>query len=230
MPLRNNMFVENKNKLPADHELKLSNLGLKEPKGRAWPWEKRIEVVSKWLVLQNMRVVSEQTGVHYEVIKDWKNSDWWDDLVEQIKKTKELELDNKLSKIIDRSLAVVADRLENGDLILNNKTGELVRKPVSMKDSAKVASDLLAKQILIKEKSETVQIKKESVKEQLALLAQEFSKWNKRQLKNSATDAVIAKETHLAVHDQRETELQEGSGEVHLQTGSSEEADSSERS
>lgn len=174
-----------------------------------------------------MRLVGATTGVDYALIRQWKMQPWWSDLEKEIRATQNIEMDTKLSKIVEKSMAVTMDRLENGEMVLNNKTGELVRKPVAMRDAAKVATDFMQRQQVIrKDESETTQVSQVSVTEQLKTLAMEFAKWqSKAQAKAEALD-VEFKEIEGdsdAVYEEREEGLQTGSEGVYLETGSEEE-------
>lgn len=216
--------------LPEDSEYRVSRRNIKRlAPGRQWPWEKKIEVVTKYLALGNVRMVSELTGVGVDTIYDWKNSDWWHDAVTEIKKTRTMKLDTKLSQLVDKSLEVIADRLENGEVVVNNKTGEIVRRPVSLRDSGRIANDLLAKQILLEEKSQQAEVRETTMQETLSLLAQEFSKWQKIGQKQSAVE-VPFKEVSDAVHAEREKGLQEGERGVQQPPGCEEEESCEERS
>lgn len=157
-----------------------------------------MEVVSRYMLLGNMRVVAEQTNVPYSTLVDWKRSDWWPDMVDQIRRQKKNKTNESLTKIIESSLEVVQDRLENGDFVLNNKTGEIVRKPVSVKDANQIAASLLQRQQVLEDFIEKNDKTQDTVQEVLAQLAGEFKRWNK----SGATD-VAFKEKNLAIHDQR---------------------------
>ena len=77
---------------------------------------------------------------------------------------------------------MVQDRLEYGDFVFNQKSGEVIRKPVSLRDATKTASDLMTRQAALhKEASEsTTNTATASVADQLKQLADEFAKFNKR--------------------------------------------------
>ena len=140
--------------------------------------EKRIEVVSQYLVLGNMKMVAAITGVRYDLIRTWKGQPWWKELEAEIRSTQNIEMDTKLTKIVDKSLDAVLDRVENGDYIYDQKSGEIRRKPAALRDVHRVSVDMLSKRELIRggadARKETTQI---SVQEQLKMLAQEFAKW-----------------------------------------------------
>ena len=100
----------------------------------------------------------------------------------EVRLTENIEMDSKLSKIVDKSLDGVIDRIENGEFFYDQKTGQVRRKPASLRDVAKVSVDLLTKRELLRgnatERKETTQV---SVTEQLKQLALEFAKWQQPQ-------------------------------------------------
>ena len=162
--------------------LNLSKLKRKHKKYATWPIEKKIEVVSQYLILGNMSLVSAVTGVNHQLIREWKGQPWWKEVETQVRATENLQMDNKLSKIVDKSLDAFLDRVEHGDFVYDNKSGQIKRKPVNMKDVAKVSVDLLTKRELLRgnatERKEVTQV---SVADQLKELALEFARWQKPQ-------------------------------------------------
>lgn len=158
------------------------NLKVKHIRHKTWPLEKRIEVVSQFLVLGNMKLVSATTGVGYDLIRAWKTQPWWAELEAEIRQTQNIEMDTKLSKIVDKSLDSVLDRVENGDFFYDQKTGQIKRKPANLRDVARVSVDILSKRELLRgnatERKETTQL---AITEQLKMLAAEFAKWQKPQ-------------------------------------------------
>lgn len=216
--------------------LRVTALSKKHKKHTTWPIEKRIEVVSQYLVLGNMSLVAAVTGVDHNLIRAWKSQPWWKEIEAQVRATENLQMDNKLSKIVDKSLDAVMDRVEHGDFIYDQRSGQIKRKPANMRDIAKVSVDLLSKRELLRgnatERKESSQV---SVADQLKELALEFARWQNPTKQKETIDVEMVevledKETEDAVHDEWEEGLQEGSGEVYVETGSSEEADGTERS
>lgn len=141
--------------------------------------EIKIKAVSQYLVLGNMKLVSATTGVGHQLLRAWKAQPWWKEIEAQIRATENVQMDSKLSKIVDKSLDAVLDRVENGEFVYNQKTGTIIRKPAAMRDIARVSVDMISKRELLRgnatERKETTQI---SVADQLAQLALEFAKWN----------------------------------------------------
>lgn len=185
----------------------------------ALSWEKRMECVSRYMLLGNMRVVSEQTGVGYDTLIEWKKSDWWPDLVEQLRRQKKAKTSDSITKIVEQSLDIMQDRLENGDPFFNQKTGKVEYKPVSVKDATTIASSLLQRQLQLEELAQKHEVQADTVQETLSLLAKEFKKWNK----SSSTEVI-----EDAVYAQREAGLQEGGGSVHQQALSNQETSRAE--
>lgn len=159
-------------------KIKVRNLSLKHKKNGTWPIEKRVEVVSQYLVLGNMKMVAAITGVSYDLVRQWKVQPWWRELESEIRQTQNIEMDTKLSKIVDKSLDAVLDRVENGDFIYDMKSQTIKRKPVALRDVARVSVDMISKRELLRgnatERKEMTQV---SIGEQLKLLAAEFAKW-----------------------------------------------------
>lgn len=168
--------------------LKVTNLAKKHKRNTTWSQEARIQAVSQYLVLGNMALVSATTGIPHQLLRAWKQQPWWSEVTAQVRATENLQTDTKLTKIVDRSLDAVLDRVENGDFVYNQKTGQIVRKPVNMKDAAKVSVDLLTKRELLRgnatERKETTV----PVADQLKALALEFAKWNSAPPKQETID------------------------------------------
>ncbi len=195
--------------------LRLSRTKHTHIKGCKFPMEKRIEVVTKTLALGNMRLVSELTGVSYALVREWKTMPWWKELEAEIKASRRSVVDTKLSRIVDKALAVIEDRLDNGDPFYDQKTGKIVRKPVSIKEARGAANDLMQRQATLvkQEQDEKVADSQVSINDQLALLAQQFAAFNTKR-----TVEVVPN----AVHEERETRLQDGERKVQQPSGTGE--------
>jgi hypothetical protein len=148
---------------------------------KKWPIEKKIEVVGHWLVIGNLRQVAAVTGVPWDTIRKWKLEPQWVEIEAELRATQNIEMDTKLSKIVDKSLDATLDRVENGDFIYDQKSGEIRRKPAALRDVHRVAVDTLAKRELLRgnatERRENTQV---SIQEQLKMLAAEMAKWSEK--------------------------------------------------
>ena len=70
----------------------------------------------------------------------------------------------------------IQDRLQNGEAILDRKTGEVKRKPVSMRDANIVANTMTDKRQLLRGKP-TSRSEKLTVDDRLSKLAEEFKRF-----------------------------------------------------
>lgn len=196
--------------------------------------EKKIEVVTKWMLLGNMRLVAEITGVSYLLIRQWKMAPWWADLVAEIKASRDIVVDNKLSKLVDKSLELVGDRLENGDIVWNKAVGDFDRKPVSLKDANKVADTLLTQQ-LNQSKKKVVESQgdtQKTIQDQIRMLAVEFARFNGNRTVNVSASVIHegTKESANAVHDEWTPGLPEAVRQVRWPAGSNQEERREEQS
>lgn len=210
-----------------DKQLKVKNLKIPRYGNERYSVEKKIEVVTQMLAIGNMRHVAAMTGVPWATIRYWRAQEWWKELEAEIKASRRAVTNTKLSKIVDKALEAVADRVENGNYIYDQKNETLVRRPVSALEATKVANDLMQRQRDLEQISlaEVQYQQTQTIQEQLKLLADEFSKFNQ-----SRTINVKAMEVTDAVYEEREEGLQEGSGPLYLETGGSEEEDGTEQS
>jgi hypothetical protein len=163
-----------------------------------------------------MNGVSKVLNIPLTTIQYWKGTEWWKEVETQLKAQDNILLGNKLKSIIDASLEVVTDRLAYGDYLYDQKTGEVRRKPVLMKDALKAASDLIDK----KQKLQVVEhytVQQEGIMEKLDKLAKAFEANATKTIEQApiveVTDVIFGKETD-AVPKERETGLQNRVSEV----------------
>ena len=114
-----------------------------------WSDKQKIEAIQSYLLLGNLAMTGRILNIPEITLRQWKATEWWNNQVEELKLQEKVELSGKIKKIANAALTVVEDRLTNGDFIYDQKTGEMRRKLVSMKDAHKVSVDLMAKQELL---------------------------------------------------------------------------------
>lgn len=156
-----------------------------------WTWTTKVNVATALLDYGNQRLVAEASGVPYETINGWKSEDWWTNLNQEILTSRRTLMGNKLGTIVDKALGALEDRLVNGDYILNNKTGEIIRKKVTAKDAIMIADRLITQKLKIEELQTKRPETTESVPELLKNLANEFSKFHNRMNKTDVIDVEV---------------------------------------
>jgi len=153
----------------------------KHAPGQWWPEEMRIAAVTAYAATGSLKRASEISRVTYGTIKRWKTEDWWAEMLSRVRQEKDEELDAKFTKIVDKTLDTIEDRLTNGELVYDTKRGTIVKVPVSTRDAVKVAALAVEKRQLLRgaPTSRTEHIKSSEVKDKLQSLAEEFKKFVK---------------------------------------------------
>ena len=96
---------------------------------------------SKMTVAEGFEMYRAIATAVIETVAKQRVPEWWKELVQQIRSEETLALDGKLSKIVNKALAVVEDRLDKGNFQYDQRKGELVRIPVNVKDAIKATAD-----------------------------------------------------------------------------------------
>jgi len=173
---------------------------------KQWSDDQRMEAIQSYLLLGNLALTSRILGIPEITLRVWKASDWWKDMVQEVKTQERIQLSHRMKQIVNASLTVVEDRLLNGDYQFDQKTGQTVRKPVNMKDAHKVAVDLQERQDLLeKASSAEVLVKDESVEQKLLSLAEKFAELATKKIDQKVnehrtvdvTDAEIKEDNHV---------------------------------
>jgi hypothetical protein len=126
-------------------------------------------------VVGNLPTVAASLGIPFDTVKTWRYSRWWNELVNELRTENAIKLSNRLKKIAEKALDVTLDRLENGDWIYDQKTGEMKRKPVVMRDAMNVAAGLLDRQAKLDDKPQD-EAAKQQIQDRLTALADAFAK------------------------------------------------------
>lgn len=159
---------------------------------------KKMEVACTYAVSGNARRVSEITHIPEGTIRAWKTTEWWHEIMSRIHQEQNEELDVKLTKLVDKAVDQINDRLDEGDWVYNAKLDKLVRKPVNAKDMAVVTAITLDKRQLLRGEP-TARVQKVSENEKLVRLAEEFKKFS--QAKEVVSIAKTIEEEQYAVEE-----------------------------
>jgi hypothetical protein len=184
-----------------------------------WDNKKKIETVTTYLATGSPTLTASLTGVPQQTIFRWRKEPWWQEMVQQLHDDDNLVLDSKVSKIISKTLGVIEDRLDNGNAQLDQKTGKIIRVPVTMGETHRVLSDLVSQRRIIRKEPTQITQKQEGINDRLVKLAEQFASFAMKGEKPSSEDIVEAEFTEVdedALHDQRPEGLQEGEQAVQL--------------
>lgn len=145
----------------------------KSRKGYHWSDSQKIEAITTYLALGNVALSSRVLKIPEVTLRSWKNSTWWKEMESELRTEENLQMSSRLQKIIESTLAAAEDRIANGDFIYDNRSGQLVRKPVPLRDVHKVSMDMMNRRDdLISQRPANVDMA--SIDDRLKKLAQKF--------------------------------------------------------
>lgn len=142
-----------------------------------WSEKKRLEVVTTWLALGSLAETSRVCNVPLDTCNRWKASEWWAKLVNDIQSGEGQKTDGKMSKVIDKALDLIMERIEQGDYQFDQKTGKIVKIPLKVRDLERVASGLFDKRQLIRKQPTSIKSSDLNQLERLAVLATQFAEF-----------------------------------------------------
>lgn len=157
------------------HVVYVKNKKTKPYEPGQWSKAKRSEAIMTWLTTGSVVQTAAIIGVPFETVRHWKKQPWWREQVEAFHDDDKQELDAKYQKIIRKALEVAGDRLENGNFQMDQKTGRIVRVPVSLMDSHRVAKDLVQQQQSLRLEKRVETVAQETINDKLVKLASQFA-------------------------------------------------------
>lgn len=158
-----------------------------------WSDSQKLEAVTTYLALGNLVLTSNVLKIPEMTLRGWKQKDWWKDIEGELRVQESLELSARLKRIVENTLAAAEDRIANGDFIYDNKSGQMVRKPVSLKDAHKVAMDMIEKREFLDNKQPT-SVSMERIDDKLTKLAQKFEEIASGRKAIEVTDVIVGSE------------------------------------
>lgn len=161
---------------------------------RMYSDDSKIDTVKTYLALGgNLRLTAGATGISYYTLQNWKATAWWKKVVEELRKEDRLILSMKTKDILNNAILELADRIKNGDVVVNTKTGETSRRPLNGRDLHRVVADMIDKTDKL-EKSIEENVAPESDSNRMIKLAEHFAalsiKAAEKQLKMSTNEVV----------------------------------------
>lgn len=186
-------------------------------KSKHFSLDKKLQTVAAYRVMGNASLVSAVVKVAPETIRWWKTQSWWSELEAQLQDEENVKKNVALKKIVDKSLALIEDRLENGDFVFDQKSGTILRKPVALRDVAKVTTELMDRQMML-DKVHGPKANQQTVEESLKKIAAEFANLAKG-LQNDQKDA-LRLQSHIGEGPEPlEIEFDEGSSGEEVEAG-----------
>lgn len=129
-----------------------------------------LEAVKAWLLGEPPRVVAEFLNVPIKTLPHWINSKEWNVIVSAAYLELQGYAHSKLGRLVNLSLAELADRLENGDEHVT-KDGVVVHIKIKGRDLATIATMLMDKQTEVKKRLDGIPDKEDTFHELFELAA-----------------------------------------------------------
>ena len=125
---------------------------LKTSKHKAgwWPEEKKIEAATIHAATGSVVRAAALSKVPEATIRKWKEEDWWLQVQQRIRREENEETDRKFSRVVEKALGKIEERIDSGDYIYDIKRGIAVQVPTSARDLAIVAGTLFDKRQLLR--------------------------------------------------------------------------------
>jgi hypothetical protein len=144
------------------------------------------------------------TGIPEPTIVSWRRQEWWNERIKEIKESENIQLDVKLTKVMDKALDAVVDRIENGEYMYDPRTGDIRRVPAKLRDVQKVAGDMIDKKTLLAKIQKGKEESKQHITaDHLVLLAKEFAKFATGKTPTEASElSSIIEGEHTEVFEQ----------------------------
>jgi len=142
--------------------------------GGIWSDKKKDEACCLWTSGMTLTAVGLHINVPRETLKKWRISPWWEDRVKELRSDDKQVLDAKLTKILDKSLETIMDRLENGEYIYDQKTGKIKQTPVKLRDATVAFNTVIDKRSLIRREPTKI-VEQTTSASQLKTLADQFA-------------------------------------------------------
>lgn len=142
--------------------------------GARWSDSQKMELIQMYLLTGNLALSAASLKIPEDTARQWKAKNWWKEREHELRIQKDFKISNRLERIVDKSLELVDDRLQHGDFFYNKNSGTLERKPVSLLQAHKVASDMLDRRELLEKKLNAGQTQEVAI-DKFVQLAEKFA-------------------------------------------------------
>lgn len=160
----------------------------------------KIEAVTTYLMLGSLRMTASMLKISINTLKLWRKSEWWKDVERDLRTQEDLQLSKRLQQIVNKSLDVIEDRMDHGDFVYDQKLGEMRRKPVSMRDTNKILTDMQDRRdVLIDRHLSEQSVSTDKIEKTLKNLAEEFARIANQVTAKPAvevTDVLFGEDSH----------------------------------
>lgn len=145
---------------------------------RDYAVEDKIEAAIAWLITGSSEEAGKFCQIPGRTIRSWMQQPWWEDILKEAQGRKQKELDAVWTGLIHKTAVELRDRIDNGETVVNTKTGTERKVPVKAKDLAIVMSIVVDKRALARGQA-THRTEKVNVDERLSKIGNRLEETGK---------------------------------------------------
>jgi transposase-like protein len=174
-----------------------------KPPGKNWSDKVKAKAVRDYLKYGSYSEVARRNRIPGDTVREWKSKDWWKELTERYREELDVKLSSKIDDVVQKAVDEIHDRLENGEHILDSKTGEVLRIPTKARDMAAITKVLSDRQDILIKRKKVEQRDEGTLRDKLNSLAAQFSSFVK-QTNVKPPEIVDGEFTHALVEEREE--------------------------
>ena len=141
-----------------------------------WPENKKVEAATLYAATGSIPRTSELAKVPLQTLRRWLDEEWFLQTMHRVKREENFEVDRRFSKIVDKALTKIEERIEGGDYVYDIKRGVAAPVPMSGRDLAIVTGTVFDKRQLLRGEATKISAAVNS-EEHLKKLAADFVKF-----------------------------------------------------
>ena len=144
---------------------------------RVYTPEDKVQCCTLYFMQGSFKKVSKDTGIKWTTVAEWaRNSTWWDEVTNKLRREKQDELDAMMTNFLHEAQHQALDRVREGDFKMTS-SGELKRVPMSGRDLALTSAAFFDKRALIRGDATSISRRKDPLGD-IASKLEQFAQYN----------------------------------------------------
>ena len=189
-----------KRTIMAKEPVKYGHIYRKKPysQGGNHPYSTKVKAAQTYIATGNLSLTARLLDIPHITLKVWKKEQWWLDLIDELLVEDKSAINKNVKKIAEQALAVVSDRLQDGNYQYDQKNQQIVRVPVNARDAHRIGSDMLDQAQILEDRIQAIK-NKEVVKtaDTLQQIADSFAKLVKSEQKKQNEKVIDIEDAEL---------------------------------
>lgn len=161
-----------------------------------YPDKLKARAVREYMKIGSLPLVAEKIGVPFTTLQSWRyRTNWWGELTKRYQEEADRKLASKMEEVVAKAITQIEERIDNGDKILDSKTGEVISVPVKMRDLTAATKTLSDRTDVLIGRATKDSIAREMMADKLAKLAKEFAAFTKDKKQDIDPEIIDVEET-----------------------------------